>query len=202
MEDGRYHKILFCLYALIWAFLAISPRYRSVWWDENILVFLFVGILLLTYKKFKFSNTSYSLIFIFMVLHSIGAHYSYAEMPLFDLIKDNYGLMRNHYDRFVHFLFGVLLFLPIYEILTRVFKVPKGWKGLSLAFISIVAFKGVFEVIEYIYTAVRNNNLTTTNYLGEQGDAFDALKDMGLGMIAGLMAWIVVGLKSLKKRVK
>ena len=188
-------KILFVIYLVIWIWAAIEPRYRGVWIDENIMPVLFIIILIVSYRWFKFSNSSYSLIFVFMVLHVIGGHWSYAEMPLFDYIKDIYGLSRNHYDRVVHFLFGVLLFVPVYEVLIRIFKVPKGWRGLFLAFLIIAALKGLFEVIEYLYTAVRNNSLTVTNYLGEQGDPFDALKDIGLGIFGGLISWIAFSIK-------
>lgn len=192
----NYPKILFFAYILVWIWAAIAPKYRSVWIDENILPIAFIFILLISYNKFKLSNLSYNLIFIFLVLHAIGGHYSYSEMPLFNLIKENYDLSRNHYDRLVHFLFGVLFFYPAYEVLNRIFLVPKGWRGLFLAFLTIAAFKGIFEVIEYTYTAIRNNSLTLTNYLGEQGDSFDALKDIGLGIFGSIISWVIIAIKN------
>ena len=197
----NYPKILFGIYILIWTILAIAPKYRSVWVDENILPVLFVILLVVSYKWFRFSNTSYTLLFIFMALHAIGGHYSYAEMPLFDFIKEQFGLMRNHYDRVVHFLFGVLFFVPIYEILIRVFRVEKGWRGLFLTFFVIAAFKGMFEVIEYSYVWIRANSLTVTNYLGEQGDSWDSQKDVILGIFGALLSWVVVGIGRLKRKV-
>jgi len=189
MEIKRsYPKILFLLYIVIWIITAINPRYRGVWIDENILPVLFVFFLIITYRKFKFSNLSYSFIFLFLVLHAIGAHYSYSEMPLFDLIKEQYGLTRNHYDRIIHFLFGVLFFLPIYEVLVRIFKIPKGWRALIISLLAVLGIKAGFEVIEYIYTVVRNNSLTVTNYLGEQGDSLDAIKDITLGFLGSLIS--------------
>ena len=192
----NYPKILLFAYILVWIWAAINPNYRSVWIDENIMPVLFLGILIISFRWFKLSNLSYTLIFIFLVLHTIGGHYSYSEMPLFNWIKENYDLDRNHYDRIVHFLFGVLFFYPIYEVLNRIFLVLKGWRCLFLAFLVIAAFKGIFEVIEYAYTAVRNNSLTVTNYLGEQGDYFDALKDIGLGILGGLISWITISFKN------
>jgi len=192
----NYPKILLFAYILVWIWAAINPNYRSVWIDENIMPVLFLGILIISFRWFKLSNLSYTLIFIFLVLHTIGGHYSYSEMPLFNWIKENYDLDRNHYDRIVHFLFGVLFFYPIYEVLNRIFLVLKGWRCLFLAFLVIAAFKGIFEVIEYAYTAVRNNSLTVTNYLGEQGDSFDALKDIGLGILGGLISWITISFKN------
>ena len=195
----NYPKILLFAYLIIWVLAAIAPRYRSVWIDENIMPVLFVLILIFTYKRFKFSNLSYSLIFLFLVLHAIGGHYSYAKVPLFDYFKEVYGLSRNHYDRLVHFSFGVLIFYPAYEVLGRRFLVPKGWRALFLAFLVIGAFKGIFEVVEYLYTAVRNNSLTVTNYLGEQGDSLDAVKDIALGIGGALLSWIICGIGRLRK---
>ena len=193
----NYPKILFFIYLIIWVWAAIAPRYRSIWIDENILTVLFIGLLVLTYKRFRFSNLSYSLIFSFMVLHAIGGHYSYAEMPLFDYFKEVYGLSRNYYDRVVHFLFGVLFFVPIYEVMIKVFKVPKGWRGLVVAFFIVVALKASFEVIEYGYVWARADSLNVTNYLGEQGDTWDFQKDMFLGIFGGGISWIIIGLKKL-----
>jgi putative membrane protein len=156
---------------------------------------LFVLLLIFTYKKFRFSNFSYTLIFAFLTLHAIGGHYSYAEVPLFDWIKEQYELTRNHYDRVVHFLFGVLFFLPFHEIITRIFRVPKGWKSLTITLFIVLSMKEFFEIIEYSYTAVRNNNLTTTNYLGEQGDVFDSIKDVTLGFIGAIISMITISIK-------
>lgn len=196
----NYPKILLGIYIIIWIIAAIHPNYRSVWIDENVLPVLFVLLLIFTYKKFQFSNFSYTLIFIFLVLHAIGGHYSYTEVPLFNWIRDNYGLMRNNYDRLVHFLFGVLFFLPFNEILTRIFKVPKGWRSLTITLFIILSMKAGFELIEYAYTAIRNNSLTVTNYLGEQGDALDAIKDIGVGFVGGLISLIVVSVRNFVKR--
>ena len=191
----NYPKILLFAYILVWIWAAINPNYRSVWIDENIMPVLFLGILIISFRWFKLSNLSYTLIFIFLVLHTIGGHYSYSEMPLFNWIKENYDLDRNHYDRIVHFLFGVLFFYPIYEVLNKIFLVPKGWRSLFLAFLVIAALKGIFEVIEYAYTAIRNNSLTVTNYLGEQGDYFDALKDIGLGILGSIISLVIISIK-------
>ena len=187
----NYPKILLFLYILIWIITAINPNYRSVWIDENILPVLFALLLIFTYKKFRFSNSSYTLIFIFLVLHTIGGHYSYTEVPLFDVIKEQYGLMRNNYDRFVHFMFGVLFFLPFYEILTKIFKIPKGWRALTITLFIVLSMKAGFEIIEYGYTAVRNNSLTVTNYLGEQGDPLDSIKDVTVGFFGAVISLVI-----------
>ena len=196
MQKDNYPKILLVVFLVIWVWLAIDPNYRSIWIDENILTVLFIGLLVYTYNRFRFSNLSYTLLFVFMVLHAIGGHYSYAEMPLFDYFKDVFDLSRNHYDRAIHFSFGLLFFFPVYELLVRIFRVPKGWGAYFLAFFVIAAFKGMFEVIEYGYVWFRADPLNVTNYLGEQGDSWDAQKDVALGIIGSLVSWIFIGIRS------
>ena len=196
-KKGNYPIVLLVIFLIIWIVLAINPNHRSVWIDENILTVLFVGLLVLSYRRFRFSNLSYGLLFVFMVLHSVGAHYSYNQMPLFDLIREIFNLSRNHYDRVVHFLFGVLFFVPVYDILVGIFRVPKGWRGLFVAFFVVVDLKGGFEVIEYGYVWVKEDPLTVTNYLGEQGDTWDSQKDVFLGTIGAGISWFLVGLRGL-----
>ncbi len=198
--SDKYPLVLLSIYAIIWIILAIKPKYRSVWIDENILVFLFLIIILVSYKKFRLSNTSYTCLFIFMVLHSIGAHYSYSEMPLFDILKDNFKFQRNHYDRLIHFLFGVLWFFPTLDILTKFVKIKKGIFVIIVTILIISGFKGIFEVIEYLYTWIKNSGLTTSNYLGEQGDSLDALKDIILGIFGAVLSGLYYGIKSKIKK--
>jgi len=196
----NYSKILLFLYIIIWIIAAIHPNYRSVWIDENILPVLFVFLLIFTYKKFRFSNLSYTLMFIFLVLHAIGGHYSYTEVPLFDLIKQQYGLARNDYDRVVHFMFGVLFFLPFHEVITRIFKVSKGWKSLTITLFIILSMKAGFEMIEYGYTALKYDSLTIAKYLGEQGDALDSIKDVTVGFIGAIISLIITIIKTYFKK--
>ena len=200
-KKENYPKILFVLFLAIWIFLAINPWYRTVWVAENILTVLFVGLLALTYKKFRFSNLSYSLFFILLTLHTIGSHYSYTEMPLFDLIRDWLNLSRNHYDRVVHFLFGILFFIPSYEFISRKLKV-KGFWGFLLAFFVVTALKGTYEVIEFIHILVTKEEIIGTHFLGMQGDIWDAQKDLFLGMMGSAIAWFGLWLKNVVKKKK
>ena len=198
---SRYPIILLALFAVVWLVLAISPSYRDVWLAENILSVLLVVGLILTYKRFRFSNFTYTLIFFFLVLHTIGAHYTYAEMPLFTLLKNNYALTRNHYDRIVHFLFGLVFFFPIQEILSRKLNVKGAWSYL-LAFLVVFAFKGIYEIIEWIYALVAESHIVDTFFLGAQGDVWDAQKDMAWGALGVIIAWIGLWISSLRTAVR
>src|SRR5688572_33258730 len=113
----RYPFKLLVIFSGLWLVLAIAPQYRDDWLLENIMVFVSLPILVITYRRFRFSNTAYTLLFVFLVLHEIGAHYTYSEVPYDSWIRavtghslnEFLGWERNHYDRVVHFLYGALI---------------------------------------------------------------------------------------------
>jgi putative membrane protein len=187
-----YPLILLILTICVWIWGAIRPLYRSVWIAENILAVAFILILVFSYIKFRFSNLSYTLLFVFMVLHLIGGHYTYNEVPFFDDLQSHYGFERNNYDRVVHFLFGVLFFVPFVEIFSTKLK-RKDWFVYFVVFLSIVGIKGIFELIEWQYGVRFQGGLLETNYVGMQGDVWDAQKDVFLGMIGALISWVFYG---------
>ena len=110
--------IYLILFLIFWIVLAIDPISRKMWLVENVLLIIFLLVLIFTYKWFKFSNTSYTLILLFSILQTIGAHYTYSLVP-FDFITNLFGFERNHFDRLVHFSFGFLLAYPFREFLLR-----------------------------------------------------------------------------------
>ncbi|PYL74774.1 MAG: hypothetical protein DMF27_13800 [Verrucomicrobia bacterium] len=120
-RDTRKHflPIAVVCYVAFWIALAIHPLDRSDWLLENLLIFISVTVLALTYGKFEFSNFSYALILIFLAFHTIGAHYTYAKVPAGFWMQDWLHLNRNHYDRVIHFSFGFLLLYPMHEMLVR-----------------------------------------------------------------------------------
>src|SRR3989338_10588127 len=104
----KYKLFLLAVFLVVWGWAAINPSYRHDWLLENYLVFIFVPIILIAGRYFKLSNVSYTLITIFMCLHVIGSHYTYAEVPFGYLLQSWLGADRNMYDRLVHFTFGLL----------------------------------------------------------------------------------------------
>jgi putative membrane protein len=127
------------------------------------------------------------MLFIFFVLHGIGAHYTYSEMPWFSPITQFFGFERNHYDRLIHFLFGFLLFLPFYELFLSFQKSKRNTLLLTLAF--LFAVSGMYEVIEWIATEVTHSELGTA-FLGMQGDPWDSQKDMLLCYVGSSLAFL------------
>ncbi|MBI4152770.1 DUF2238 domain-containing protein [Candidatus Woesearchaeota archaeon] len=192
---------LLAIFILFWLFSAIAPRYREVWLAENILTIAFILFLIITYRTFRFSNWSYGLIFGFMLLHVLGSYYSYSEMPLFSYFKELFMLSRNHYDRLVHFLFGIIFFLPLQEFCRKKLHLSRGWSFL-FAFMMIAALKGMYEVLEYGWLLVTKNELIGMAYLGMQGDAWDAQKDIFWGLVGAGIGWLGMIVKDVqyKKR--
>jgi putative membrane protein len=187
----RLHVLLLASYLIVWCILAVSPVDRKDWLLENLLAMTTVAVLILTYRRFAFSDVSYILITVFMMLHAVGAHYTYAKVPFGFWMKDLFDLSRNHFDRIVHFAFGFLLAYPAYELFLRAAKVAKGW-ALFMAAIAVISLSGIFEVIESWVAQIASPELGDA-YLGTQGDVWDAQKDMTLAIIGAL---ITVGLIS------
>ncbi|MBI2957066.1 MAG: DUF2238 domain-containing protein [Acidobacteria bacterium] len=194
----RFPRWLLGIYAgwfLVWAW---RPWMFKDWVLEHVLTVLWVGFLILTYRRFPLSNISYTLIFIHLSLHTIGAHYTYALVPYNDWFRallgsgpnDWFGLERNHYDRLVHFSFGLLLAYPVREVFLRIAGV-KGFWGYYLPVDLTMSFSMLYELIEWAAAMLYGGELGQA-YLGTQGDVWDAHKDMGLATIGAIVSMSVV----------
>src|SRR5689334_21441045 len=105
----RLQQVLLAVYAAVWVWAAVNPVSRSDWFLENLLVFAGVAFLGWLYRTRPLSDLSSIFLTVFFVLHTVGSHYTYSQVPLGDWVKQALGLERNHYDRLVHFTFGLLL---------------------------------------------------------------------------------------------
>lgn len=155
--------------------MAISPVDRTDWMLENLLALFSIGVLIATYRSFPLSNVSYVLITVFMTLHAVGAHYTYSQVPLGYWLAQAFHLTRNHFDRIVHFSFGLLMSYPFWEILLRYARVRGAWAPVMAVTITL-AFSGMFEIIESWVARIVSPELGDA-YLGTQGDIWDAQKD-------------------------
>ncbi|MEN9582394.1 MAG: hypothetical protein RL641_348 [Candidatus Parcubacteria bacterium] len=186
----KYHLFLMVAFVAVWIWAAINPVYPHDWLLENYLVFLFVPIILLVGHYFKLSKVSYTLLTIFLILHVIGSHYTYAEVPFGDTLQKWLGAERNMYDRMVHFLCGFLLFYPIREMFMRLSKVRGFWAYL-LPIDLWGSFSALYEIIEW--QAAKNVDPSAgLAFLGSQGDIWDAQKDMALALCGAVLAALVV----------
>ncbi len=189
-----YVSILAALFLAEWVLLAIEPLYRSDWLLENVLVFLVVPILALTYTRFPLSKVSYTLLFIFGCLHVVGAHYTYAEVPYDSwwvsitghTLNELLGWQRNNFDRIVHFSYGLFLAYPMREVYLRIAGLQGFW-GYALPLSFIMATSMIFELIEWGAATAVGGDLGIA-YLGTQGDVWDAHKDMALASLGAFIA--------------
>lgn len=193
----RYITVLVSLFAVLWLALAIAPLDRKDWALENALVLVFGAGLIASHRHFVFSRVSYTLIFVYLCLHAIGAHYTYSLVPYDDAwraltgrgFNEMLGWERNHFDRLVHFSYGLLLGYPIREIFLRVAD-ARGFWGYFLPLDFTLATSALYELIEWAAAATFGGELGAA-YLGTQGDVWDAHKDMGLAGLGALTAVLV-----------
>ena len=178
----------------LWLAMAVAPFDRFDWLLENLLVFIYGAILIATYRRFAFSNLSYVLFTIFMSLHLVGAHYTYSETPFGFWLQDWLGLGRNHYDRIVHFSFGLLMAYPFRELLLRAAGVRRAW-SYPLVLVTVLGFSGFYEALEGIVAVTVSPELGAA-YLGTQGDEWDAQKDTALAFsgaaVTMSLVWLAV----------
>jgi len=185
--NRRLQGLVLWLIAL-WIITAIDPLYPRDWLLENLLVFFYGALLIITYRLFKFSDLSYALFTLFLSLHLVGAHYTYAETPFGFWLQGLFDLERNHYDRIVHFSFGLLIAYPFHEILIRQSGIKIAW-SYFLAVSGILAFSAFYELLEGITAMIVSPELGTA-YLGTQGDEWDAQKDAFLAFSGAIIAML------------
>ena len=197
LDYRGYVRLLAILFSLFWIVLAIHPWYRQDWLLENILLVPVIVILAWGYRKRLFSRISYTPIFIFLCLHETGAHYTYEKVP-YDAwwqsltgstFNEMMGWHRNHFDRLVHFLYGLLIAYPVREIFLRVARVRGFWAYFfPLEF--TMATSAFFELVEWVAAVIVGQELGQA-YLGTQGDIWDAQQDMALASLGALIAMFI-----------
>lgn len=191
---NRPLQILAASYLGIWIWAAIEPVYRFDWFLENILTIPAVIILISTFRRFPLSNLSYGLIFGFATLHAIGSHYTYAETPIGFWLKEVFDHSRNHFDRIVHFSFGLLLAYPFRETVLRVVT-NNARHAAIFALTLVITFSSLFEIVEWC-VAIAVDPQAGAAYLGTQGDEFDAQKDMALAAVGAGIALVLIAVLS------
>ena len=191
MSRKVYLWTLGAAYLVWWVLMAIDPLDRADWVVENVLVLFGAALLGFTYKAFPLSRISYTCIFVFMMLHALGAHYTYAKVPYQEWFPVFEG-GRNHFDRLVHFAYGLLLAYPIREMFLRIGNV-RGFWGYFLPLDLTMSTSMLYELIEWLAAIVLGGDLGAA-YLGTQGDVWDAHKDMALASLGALIAMVVTAL--------
>lgn len=190
VKRNKFIAIVALACAVVWIITAIHSLDRQAWLLENILVVIFAAAILLTHRRLQLSNASYLFIALFLLLHMVGAHYTYAKMPLGTWAKDFFGFSRNHFDRVAHFGFGFFLVFPVRELLVRFSGIRRGW-SFWIASGVILAVSGFFEILESIVAELVAPG-KGVDWLGGQGDEWDAQNDMLSAMLGALVMMAIV----------
>jgi putative membrane protein len=175
---------------LLWS--GIGPKERATWWLEVAPVLVGVPLLLATHRRFPLTPLACGLVWIHAVILMVGGHYTYAEVPLFDWIRDAFGLARNHYDRVGHFAQGFVPAILAREILIRRSPLRPGHWLFGLVTCVCLAISAFYELIEW-WAALLTSPETGTAFLGTQGDPWDTQWDMLLALIGALAAQLGLG---------
>jgi len=192
-RENRLLQVLCAAVAVVIVVTGYHPEKVFDWWLENIAALTFLAALAATYRRLPLSNLSYVLIFVYLSMHEWGAEYKYSDVPLGEWMKPWLGTTRNHYDRIMHFSYGLLLSYPMQEWFMRVVGVKSNWRYL-LPVESTLAFSACYEMAEAFMASVLTPE-RGEEFVGMQGDMWDSQKDMlmaGLGAVAAMMVIAVV----------
>ena len=193
IESGKFLKHLMIGYAVLFTVLAFNPIDRMTWLAENLTVWIVLAVLIGLYLGgVVFSRMAYALMFIFIYIHTIGGHWTFALVP-FDWVTDFFGFSRNHFDRLAHFSVGFYAF-AMAEWLWHKKSVTNRFLLFTYPIFAIATIAMSYEIIEWIYAATSDPEAGIA-YLGSQGDIWDAQKDMladTLGAITAVVLFFMI----------
>ncbi|CAF0826944.1 unnamed protein product [Didymodactylos carnosus] len=176
------------LFIIILIRSAINPHNNFVWFLEVLPALIGVGLLIYFYPTFKFTNLLYVLVFLHCTVLIVGGHYTYAEVPLFDYLRNLFHLKRNNFDKVGHFAQGFVPVLIVREIFYRQ-KIVLKRNWLSFICVSVtLSFSAVYELIEWFVASVTGESADA--FLGSQGDVWDTQSDMLMCLIGSVISLI------------
>lgn len=183
--------ILLVLFVIAYIISAIRPLDRLAWIGQMTPAVLLVLLLVVTYRKFRFSTCVYVMAFLHALLLLYGAHYTYSQNPLFNQWKEQFGWERNYFDRVGHFAQGFVPAFLAKEFLLRGSYVKKGKLLMLIVILSCLGFSAAYELSEF--AVVKIMDVPADTVMGTQGDAFDSLWDMIWALIGASLAVFVFG---------
>lgn len=186
MSQRNYYAVLFCTLGLVFAWSAWHPQDRFTWWLETAPILIVLPILLYTHSRFQLTRLVYSLILLHAIILLIGGHFTYAEMPLFNWLRDSFALSRNHYDRLGHLAQGFIPAMITREILLRTSPLKPGKWLFFLVSCVCLAISACYEFLEWWIALVSGGDATA--FLAIQGDIWDTQWDMLLALIGAISA--------------
>jgi putative membrane protein len=191
MSSKKYPIILLIVVLGVWIWSGIKPvDTRLTWVLETFPFMIALPVLLATYKRFRLTGLTYTLIAVHAVILMVGGHYSYAKVPLGEWMEHWFGWTRNNYDKIGHFMQGFGPAIYTREILARTSPLKHGkWLGFLSVAVPL-AFSALYEIIEWL--ASLSNPTDTEAFLGTQGYIWDTQTDMFLCLIGSLAAIVLL----------
>lgn len=190
MRQQRILVILGGVLLAVFAWSAYRPRDTFTWFLEVLPAIAGIGLLAAIYRRFRFTTLVYLLVAAHAVILLVGGHYTYAEVPLFNWLRDAFGLARNHYDRVGHFAQGFVPAMIAREVLLRRTPLrPGGWL-FTLVTAVCLAISALYELLEWAVAAATGT--AADAFLGMQGDPWDTQKDMALCLLGAVLAQLLL----------
>ncbi|WP_440876120.1 DUF2238 domain-containing protein [Thalassotalea sp. PLHSN55] len=195
-----YKNLWMVIFVVVLVWSGINPKDQFTWFLEVLPAMIAALLMLFTYQTFRLTPVLYFWILAHCIVLMVGGHYTYAEVPLFDTIRDWLGSDRNNYDKVGHFFQGFVPALVAREILLRK-HVVNGGNWLAVIIVSIcLAFSAFYELIEW-WVAIASGE-DAEAFLGTQGYVWDTQSDMALALIGAISCLIFLAKyhdKQLKK---
>jgi len=189
-KPAHFFLTLFAVFLIFFIWSAINPYDRLTWFLEVAPTLIALPVLFLSYKKFPLTPLLYSLILVHAIILVIGGHYTYAEVPAFNWLRDNFDLSRNYYDRLGHFAQGFIPAMIAREILLRKQVLQQGaWLFFIVSCICL-SISACYEFIEW-WVAIASG-IAAEAFLGMQGDIWDTQWDMFVALIGAICAQITL----------
>ncbi len=173
---------------LIWS--GIQPKDQLTWFLEVLPALIGIVVLAVSYNRFRLTPLVYFLILVHSLILMVGAHYTYAEVPLFDYFKDWFGFARNNYDKVGHFVQGFVPALIAREIIIRKNIIPNSFWQFFFIVCFCLAFSAFYELIEWWAALVVGEDAEA--FLGTQGYVWDTQSDMGLALLGAVLALLAL----------
>jgi putative membrane protein len=186
----KFFVFLFVIFFAILTWSVINPKDYFTWFLEVIPAIVGLGVLIGTYKRFQFTKMLYVLMLIHCCILIIGGHYTYAEVPLFDWIRDIFNQSRNNYDKVGHFAQGFIPAMIVRELLIRQKVVnSRNWRNFLIVSVCM-AVSVAYEFIEWFVAEATGTS--AESFLGTQGYVWDTQSDMLYATIGAIIALVTL----------
>ncbi len=188
---SRMAILTFCVFiAAVFAWSALGPADRPTWLLESFPVILAVPVLAVTYRRFPLTSLAYVLIGMHACVLLVGGHYTYAEVPLFNWLRDHFSLARNYFDRVGHLMQGAVPAILAREVLLRTSPLKRGgWLFFLVTCVCMTVSAG-YELVEWLTAVLMGQGADA--FLGTQGDPWDTQWDMFMCLVGAISAQLLL----------